>query len=241
MKKILISVYLVIAAVYSADAAVIFSDDFSTFSIGTTWNGGYDALNWNTTSTPNRNLSSDGNQLNMQSNGGYGQPFAISTGSISTPLSQFGDLTLTTKFTPLGGWLCPLEFDVVGAAGYARFFAYRWGSWNSDCTGFQQEISSLGLWSTGTNYYATLNITNTGSIITITDGLSTIYSRQYGFTRVDAGDSIQLQLRQLTTGDESNPSSNIDYITLSGMAIPEPSTYLLLSTAIFGLFRRRRK
>ncbi len=227
--------HIVIAASFTAaiscvNAATIFSDDFSTFSLGTTWNAAGNA--------PNSNLSSNGSYLNMQSNAGYGDAFSIYT-TVPTALNSYGDLTLIVEFTPVAGWLAPFEMDIGGSAGYgARYFTYRSNEWSSDGTGASSDIS--GHWDLYTKYLATLNITSDGSNLSISNGISIVYSRNYGLTRGDIGDNITLQFRQLTQGDGTNVGANIDSIHLSGVAIPETSTSLLYAVGIVFLFRRHR-
>jgi hypothetical protein len=221
-----------ITVVFSwAEAATIFSDDFSTFSLGTTWNASGTA--------PNSNLSSNGNHLNMQSNAGYGDAFAIYT-TVGTAVTSYGDLTLTVAFTPVAGWLAPFEMDISGNAGYgARFFTYRFNEWSSDGTGTPPDIS--GHWDLATDYIATLNITSSGSALSIMNESLTVYTRNYDLTRSNIGNDMTLQFRQLTQGDGSNIGVSIDSISLSGVAVPEPSTSILCAAGIICLLCRHRR
>ena len=218
------------AVISSVNAATIFSDDFSAFSLGTTWNASGNA--------PNSNLSSNGSHLNMQSNAGYGDAFAIYT-TVSTALTSYGDLTLTVEFTPVAGWLAPFEMDIGGNAGYgARYFTYRSNEWSSDGTGTPSDIS--GHWDLNTDYLATLKITSDGSTLSISNEIATVYSRNYVLTRNDIGENITIQFRQLTQGDGTNVGANIDSISLSGVAVPETSTSLIYAIGVIFVFRRNR-
>ena len=211
--KLLLAGLVAAACTLPAQATPLFSDEFTSFTLGSTWSPYGTA--------PNSTLvaATDGGRsvLQMDSTGGWGVGYGLIAG-ISTPVVSSAKLTITVVFRPAAGYLSPFEFKVYGSGNQVRF--YNWaGQWASDGTGASQVVS--GSFNNSTYYTAVFNFTSSGSMLDISDdSLNNVYSRSFGVTRADIGDTTQLIMRQLSeNGTPGSVSTFVDSVTVEANVV----------------------
>lgn len=235
------------AAVFSlfanvASAVTIFSDDFNSYTLGTTWAALEGTPGWFATTFDGRSA------LQMDASGSANLTI-ITSPAIATPTSTYGDLTATAYFAPTAAGSPPYPFEVIfgGSGGSVRtFFFFTAGAGNiwSDGTGMSQiQQGSYSVSSSDPTWYrAVFNTTSLGTSVQVfnDDTNTLLHTNNSTLTRANYGNSVNLLLRQANlVGNQAYA----DLVTVEGVVVPEPSSLAMLAFVglVLGCVKRRRR
>lgn len=250
--RLLLVLAVVRACASQAQAVMLFDDDFSTFSLGTTWQAtSFDGA----TGAPDVALSSNGTLLEMQSgtdNADYRGIETIASISTNYILSFTLDGRVDVLNTGSDASPAAIELILAGSSGaWVKASASQnttagpdWSDDYADSAGNTAGSGSFAHSPVTQLRRFVLSVDGTGVGLTVyneDDSLNAFSASFANLTLGDFGDSVDIVLRQLKVSGGNNARGRVDFVTLSATTMPEPGTLWCTALGAAVLLGRRRR
>jgi hypothetical protein len=249
-----VSFVVVCLAANSATAVTILDDEFSSFSLGTTWKA---ASVLGATGEPDVTLSSDGNFLTMVSGSDNSDFRGIET-IASIPTASYTSITLDARVKPGAFGVSDssrmIEVTLSGSSGaWVSAFASGntapgpdWSDDYADSAGNSATTGSFAHCAPLCDSFRRfiLSIDGSGVALEVRNEDDTVHSFNPSFSNLtlsDFGSDITIALRHLKVLGGNNAGGLVDRVAVNAILVPEPSTALLLASGLVAMAAGRRR